>query len=37
MIDGVEINTHIVRYDLKTDFKDKKRKKNQDDDDDDDD
>jgi predicted AAA+ superfamily ATPase len=37
IIDGVEINTHIVRYDLKTDFKDKKRKKNQDDDDDDDD
>ena len=37
IIDGVEIKTHIVRYDLKTDFKDKKRKKNQIDDDDDDD
>ena len=37
IIDGVEIKTHIVRYDLKTDFKDKKRKKNQDADDDDDD
>jgi hypothetical protein len=35
MIEGIEIKTHIVRYDLKTDFKDKKRKKGQEDDDDD--
>jgi hypothetical protein len=35
IIDGVEIKTHIVRYDLKTDFKAKKSKKNQEDDDDD--
>jgi hypothetical protein len=35
IIDGVEIKTHIVRYDLKTDFKAKKNKKNQEDDDDD--
>ena len=34
-IEGVEIKTHIVRYDLKTDFKEKKRKKNGDEDDDD--
>jgi hypothetical protein len=32
-IDGVEIKTHIVRYDLKTDFKDNRSKKNQADDD----
>jgi AAA-like domain len=35
MIEGIEIKTHLVRYDLKTDFKDKKRKKGQEDDDDD--
>jgi predicted AAA+ superfamily ATPase len=35
VIEGIEIKTHLVRYDLKTDFKDKKRKKGQDDDDDD--
>jgi predicted AAA+ superfamily ATPase len=35
IIDGVEIKTHIVRYDLKTDFKAKKSKKNQEDDDED--
>ena len=34
-IEGIEIKTHIVRYDLKTDFKAKKSKKNQEDDDED--
>jgi AAA-like domain len=33
-IEGIEIKTHLVRYDLKTDFKDKKRRKGEDDDDD---
>jgi AAA-like domain len=33
LIDGIEIKTHLVRYDLQTDFKDKKRKKGDDDDD----
>lgn len=36
IINGIEIKTHIVRYDLKTDFKDKKRKKGEEEDDDDD-
>ena len=35
IIKGIEIKTHIVRYDLKTDFKDKKRKKGEEEDDDD--
>ena len=34
LIEGIEIKTHLVRYDLKTDFKDKKRKKGEEDDDD---
>ena len=34
-IEGIEIKTHIVRYDLKTDFKAKKGKKDQEDDDED--
>ncbi len=35
IIEGIEIKTHIVRYDLKTDFKAKKGKKDQEDDDED--
>ena len=35
LIEGIEIKTHLIRYDLKTDFKDKKRRKGQDEDDDD--
>lgn len=32
--DGIEIKTHLVRYDLATDFKDKKRRKGQEDEED---
>ena len=35
VIEGVTIKTHLVRYDLKTHFKEKKRRKNQEEDDDD--
>lgn len=35
IIDSIEIKTHIIRYDLKVDFKDKKRRKGEEDDDDD--
>ena len=33
LIEGIEVITHLVRYDLQTDFKDKKRRTGEDDDD----